>query len=483
MTAVVIPFANLQESGFDELGGASPAAVNIVVDGKGVVSKRPGIAAAADVYAGIVDAAGLEGIVVAGDGSVFAVAVGGAERAIYGITAASASALSGGVPPGGLRGSSRPMFAETEMLIVVAGGREVQRIDKSTLTSARLGGDPPKASHIVALSNRLLANDIFENRTRTRYSDVALGTTTYAGHEEWDMGGVGTSGYFTAEARPDDVVALAENTGEVFVFGTTTLQTFSPDPTTQFAPLSTLELGCGAPYSILKDDDSFWWMDSKRRIVKSGGRGYELQSEAIQRTLDGMTTSSDAYGFSVEDGFLDAHCWKFPTDGRTFVYQNGIGWGQWAGWANGNWVPLIVGAAATSPLDGTTFVATTTGRVGAFSLDAETDFGDPIVARVTTGYLNRDTDSMKLNKWVRLVLRRGDSGSTPGPQGTLRWRDRPGDAWAEIAVDFGSSGDREVELTFHALGAYRYRQWEFEFGESSRLTLVSATEEFEVLPV
>lgn len=483
MTEAAIPFANLQESGHDELGGASPTAFNVIVDGKGVVRKRPGIAAASGISSAVIESGGLDGIHIAKDGRVFAVGSAAGERAIYIVTSGGGAMLQGGVSPYGLRGLNVPVFAETEMLLVLAGGEEMQKVELATNQSARLGGPPPKASHVVALSNRLLANDVFENKTRARYSDVALGTTTYAGHEEWDLGGVGTSGYFTAEARPDDVVALAENTGEVFVFGTTTLQTFAPDQETQFAPVSTIELGCGAPYSILKDDEYFHWVDSKRRVVKSSGRGYEVESDAIQQTLDGMSTAADAYGFSVEDGFLDAHCWKFPTDGRTFVNQNGVGWGQWAGWANGNWAPLIVGAAATSPIDGTTFVATTTGRVGAFSLDATTDFGDPIVARITTGYINRDTSNQKHCRSVRLALRRGTSSSTPGPHGWLRWRDRPG-AWeGNIPVDFGSSGDREVVLHYPSLGVYRFRQWQFEFSGDDQVSLVSATEEFDVLPV
>jgi hypothetical protein len=484
MTSGPIPFTNLQESGFDELGGASPTAFNVVVDGKGVVSKRPGIQAATGVYSGVVDATGFDGAYVAQDGSVFATVGGGAERPIYRLSTVAAAALGGGLPPAGLRGSSRPVFAETEMLIVIAGGREMQKIEKAAFVSARLGGPPPIASHVISLSNRLLANDLQDDKTKVRYSDVALGTTTYAGHEVWSLGGVGTSGYFTAEVRPDEVVALADNTGEAWVFGQTTLQTFTADPETKFSPVSSIELGCGAPYSIVKDDDSFHWVDQKRRIVKSAGRGYEVESTSIQRTLDGMETTADAYGFQVADGFLDAMCWKFPTDGRTFVYQNGIGWGQWSGWSNttNNWTPLIVGAVAISPIDGTTLVATTTGRVGQFSLDATTDFGDPIVARITTGYLNRDTSDWKQNKWVKLALRRGDSGETPGPQGFLKWRDRPGEWTGQIPVDFGSSGDREIVLTYNALGVYQYRQWQFEFSGAGQVSLVSATEEFEVLP-
>ena len=478
-----VPFANFQESGLEELGGASPMAMNVVIDAKGVVTKRPGIRAAPGIYSGLVDANGINGIHVTKDGSVFAVGISGAERPIYRLTAGAAALVGSGLPPTGLRGSERPTFAETEMLLVIAGGREPQKVELATLTSSRLGGSPPISTHIASLSNRLLLNDIQNDKTKVRYSDVALGTSSFAGHEVWSLGGVGTSGYITAEARPDDVKAIVDNSGEIWVVGQTTIETFGPDPVTAFARISSMELGCSAPYSLAKYDDSYYWLDHKVRFVQSAGRGYQSISDPIQRTIDAIETTDDCFGYHVSLGFLDALAWTFPTDARTFVWQKDVGWGQWSGFSGGNWSRFIVDCLTLSPMNGRPIVGTTTGYVGELSLDAATDLGDAIVARVTTGYLNRGTDNLKLNKWVRVVLRRGESGLTPGPQGFLRWRDRPGDAWSEIALDFGSSWDREVELTFHALGTYRYRQWEFEFGESPRLTLVSATEEFEVLPV
>lgn len=481
MTAGPIPFANLQESSSDELGGASPNAFNVVVDQRSVVSKRPGIGPHASASSAVIEAGGLTGIYVTNDGTILVVGSAPGERAIYRVNAAGSVVLGGGVPPYGLRGTAHPVFAETEMLVLLAGGREIEKVVKSTLSPDRLGGTPPIASHIIVQSNRLLANDLVVDLTKIRFSDVALGDTTYAGHEVWSLGGVGTSGYFTAEARPDNVVALAENTGEVFVFGQGTLQTFSPDAATTFAPVATIEIGCGAPYSIVKVDGDFFWLDAKQRIVKSSGRGYEVISDAIQRTLESMETTADAFGYHVSIGFLDAMVWTFPTDGRTFVYQKDMGWGQWAGFASGVWSPMIANAVAISPLDGTTFAATSTGQVGAFSLDAATDLGGSIVASVTTGFINRDTDMRKHCKRVRLSLRRGTFGTTPGPQGFLRWRDRPG-AWeGEIPVDLGNSGETEIVVEYASLGVYRFRQWQFEFGGAAQIALVGATEEYDVL--
>ncbi len=486
MTAAEIPFANLQESGWDELGGASPQAMNVIVDGKKVVTKRPGIAESELATSALVDANGLDGIYATNDHVIYAVGSTIAERPIYHVSPGGSAMVSGGGVPFGLPGQSRPVFAETELLLVIAGGREMEKVVLSTDTSSRLGDPagtaPPLATHVVANNLRLLANDIFVDRTKVRYSDVAIGDVSYSGNEVWDLAGVGTSGYFTAEANPDDVVALGQTTGEVFVWGQTTTQLFAPDADLIYAPIATLELGMGAPYSSVKVDNDFVWLDPKRRLVKSDGRSFSVISGPIQKTLDAITTIDDCFGYRVTHGPLDAVVWTFPTDGRSFCLQVGSGWSQWMGWGS-NWTRFIVNGL-TQPLgQSNPLVCTTTGFVAELSLDSPTDLGEPVNAYVTTGYLNRDTDAIKHCLKIRLAFRRGNTALTPGPQAYVKWRDRPG-AWeGTIPVDLGSSGDTEIVVEFAALGVYRRRQWMFVFSGDTSLALVSAVEEFEVSDV
>lgn len=480
MTSAIIPFTNEQESGFEELAGSSPVAMNVIIDGKKVVSKRPGLTESDIATSTVVDVNGLDGIYVTNGGAIYTVGSTVAERPIYRVTSGGSIALSGGGTPNALPGHGRPVFAETELLLVLAGGREIEKVVLSTDASSRLAGDPPLATHVVANNLRLLANDVFVDKTKVRFSDIAIGDTSYAGNEEWDLAGVGTSGYFTAEAAPDDVVALGQTTGEVAVWGQTTTQVFGPDADLIYAPIATLELGMGAPYSAIKVDDAFMWMDPKRRFVRSDGRSFTVLSQAIQKTLDAITDVSDCFGYRVTQGPLDAVVWTFPSDGRSFCYQLGGGWGQWMGW-NGNWSRFIVNGLSQPLSQPNPLVCTTTGYVGELSLDSSTDFGEPVNAYITTGYLNRDTEAWKHCLKIRLALRRGNTSSSP--QAFVRWRDRPG-AWeGSIPVDLGSSGDTEIVLEYAALGVYRRRQWMFEFSGDSALALVSATEEFEVSDV
>lgn len=479
-TSAPIQFVPEQAPGFADIAGAAPVAMNVVVDGVGAVHRRPGVTTTALAASSVTIDSGVAGLFVAGDGDVIAVGQTGlnAQRDIYRVTSGSALKIGAGAPPYGLRGLLRPTFAETEMLILIAGGDGIQKIEKVGFASGRLAGSPPSATHVIVQSNRLLANDVAVDRTKVRYSDVALGTFTYQGHELWSTG-IGGAGYFTAEARPDNVQALAENTNEVFVFGTGTTQCFQPDPSLVFAPTSTIEVGLGAPYSVVKIDQKFLFMDQLRRFVVTDGRSFQVISQPVQRVLDEMATTSDCFGYRVTTGFIDTVVWTFPSDGRTFAFSKGQ-WSQWSGLSTSNgWAQFPVTAAATTPDTGKCLVGLSTGRIGELSQNANTDLGNPIVASVTTGYESRGTDSKKHCKAVRLALRRGLE--TTNPKALLSWRDRPGEWQQTVPVDIGASGDTEIVVTLRSLGTYRRRQWKFEFGGPETFVLASATEEFEVL--
>lgn len=474
-----LPFVNKQTSGQAEEAGGVSVAMNVVVDQLGAVYRRPGLTSASGVMPGVVDANGIIGVYKTLLGQLFAVGAAGPYRPIYLIDGTSALKLELGKPNASLAGTGRPVFAETEMLLVIAGGAELQKVELAGVLSARLGGTPPRATHVLANATRLLANDITSDKTKVRFSGQAQGTASYAGHEDWAF--TVTAGFFTAEGRPDPVVALGENTNEVLVFGSNTLQGFQPDAATVYAPLATREVGNSASYSVVKQDEDFFWLDHVRRFQMGGVRGQQEISGPIQRTLDNMEVVSDCYGGYLPLDFLDAIVWTFPTDGRTFAFQKGVGWGQWARWSNNNWAPLGITAWHNPQDGGPPLVGTSEGKVGTLSFDAATDFGQPIRASVRTGYVNRGTDARKWCRNVKLTLRRGTTPDPVGPQGFLRYRDDRGPWRDPIPVDLGASGDTELVVNLRSLGTYRRREWEFEYAGTEALVLASATEDFVVL--
>lgn len=527
MPTDLIPFGNLLETGYEEIAGGSPHAFNVIVDSRATMRRRPGITTYAGAPSSVIDSAGIYGLYVTNSGMLFAVGAK-AESNVYSVIATSAYNLSTNLR-NKVYGPGRPVFAETEMLLCITQGNEIKRVTHvdSTLPIDALGvpaGDavdppgvpavnfvtgttfasleqsppnvlaasgmnaiPPFATHVVSHASRLLANDSLIDKTKIRYSDLASGITDFSGHDTW-LPGPNTAGFFSTESDPDPVVSLATNTNDVFAFGARTLQIFSSDPTRVYATSAAIELGCSAPYSIVKRNQAFWWLDNKRRFVFSDGRSFdESIGNPIKPVIDTFTTVADCFGYLMVEGTTDAIVWTFPTAGRTFCYQPGVGWCEWAGWseAKNTWTALPITAHHNSVKDAVNIVGTSDGHIGKLTRGANSDLGTRIRAYVETGFLNRGTSSKKSTRAVRLTLRRGQTTGTTAPTGQLYWRDSLG-AWeGPLSVSLGAGGDVSTVIEFRSVGGpYRTRQWRFEFdGTSDELVLTAVEEDFTILNV
>lgn len=527
---LAIPFGPLLETSGEEISGAAPEAYNVIVDRRGALRKRPGIAA----YTGVapstaVDAAGVLGLylteqrvahtsgspTVSGThpGVLYAVgatvnASGGghnAGRNVFRIVGGSATLVGTGAAnedrlatPAAIASTRypRPTFAETEALLIIAGGAEIGKIDIRPETFSApnfttngdyhemsfLGGCPPLASHVFTNSSRICANDTQLDQTKVRYSDITQGIVDFTAHESWDPS-PGAAGFFTAEARADSVLACAENTNDIFLFGRTSLQLFAPDGNTTFAPSVTREVGCLAPYSPVKVDDRFCWLDHLTRFVISDGRQWEDVGQPIQGTLDALTNPSDCYGYRFSDSFADCVVFRFEADQETLVYQAGVGWARWAGHdaASDTFTMFPVLSHLLRPDGGLNVVGLEDGTICTLSLANETDLGEAIVAYVSTGFLDRDSDLLKETVAVYLSFKRTQALSE-GVVCFLDYRDTLGSDWQTLTVELGvDDGDMNPVIMLPALGTYRRRQWRFRFPDSAGLYLVRASERVRTL--
>lgn len=472
-----IDFGNSQSSGLEELSGAQRLAVNVVSQG-GTIRRRPGLALlpnGSEEYAD--EDLPISALHSTGGGVIYGVRGDSPTRQIFRSSAAGQMLSLSDVAQGDLPGRTRPIIAETEAALFFAGGRDLQKYVFGDPAASRVGGSPPHATHVLAHDSRVIVNDV-DVVTKFAYSSVAQGSS-FSGHEVWngaeDVGGI--SGDVYPQARPDAVVALAETLGEVVAFGQTTLQTYAPDSEDVLAPVTSLEVGCSAPYSVVRTDSNFAWLDNLRRIVLSDGKSITSLSDPIQDVLNSMETVDDCYGFRVFDGWLDCVVWVFPTDGRAFCFQRGSGWSLWGEGQNGATALSVAAHALNGDVN---WVGTTGGLLATLSKSSSTDLGQPIHAEAVTGFLDRGASRRKKCSAVRLTLRRG-AATTGEPHGYLYWRDNLGGWNAPLRVSLGKSGDQQTVVSFRSLGVYRRRQWRFVFSGTEELALVSAVEEYDIL--
>lgn len=472
MALEAIPIGAEQVTSGSALAGAQPLAMNVVRDTAGAIRRRPGLSVYGGGPTGAVSPDGIEALDVDAMGRLWAIS-SGVQKRLYRVTAGASAVQPGSVIPS--TPGARAIMVHTEGLLAMVSGGAPQKYLFSTGRVSALGGSPPDGTHIIAQSGRLLINNnAFPGQVW--FSGIATGGAT-EGHEQWTLG-EGNAGFFSAEARPDPVVAVAENTNEVFVFGRGTLQVFATDPQTVYAPGSTREHGCIAPYSVIKRDQSFAWLDHRRRFVVSDGRAVEPIGDPIQLQIDRLEDVSDCYGFRLRTGFAEALVWVLPSAGLAFAYSGG-GWAQWAGRAGDAYAPLNFGAAVHNQFDGNQVVATRDGLIGRFDEGANTDRGVEIKAELRSGFVSRGTETRKQCQAVFVTLRRGDADVTTAPVGWISWRDEPNGRWNRLPVSFGTAGRREAVVALRSLGIYRRRQWRWEFAGNVNLELVSMEEQYE----
>lgn len=470
-----IEIGPMQMSGHSALAGAAPVAINVVIDGAGAVSRRPGIAAHPD-YDSTVSTEPVIGLHVLPNGEYLTFA--GNLPGDYDVSRVASTGLR---KLADMTGSSRPVTVETEAAVMWSDGRRPNMVNLKTLKVESLGPNPPQASHLVANSSRILANDVVRQVTQLNYTAPSTGEST-AGHEVWNdiTNALGTASFVSAEANPEPVVALAANSNEVFAFKKTVATSFVPDASAIFSPASTREVGCSAPYSIISDDSAFAWIDQRRRIVHSDMRSVAVISDPIQRTLDEMVRVDDAWGFRFNQGYVDALVWQFPTDGRTFAYQKEIGWGQWMGQAAGMPVAFPVSSHVHDSGRRLNVVGTSDGQLGILTLDSQDDLGEPIGAHVQTGYISHETSQRKTCVALRVALERAKESTENSTVG-VSWRS-DGESWeGPIHIGMGKDSDRATTVELRSLGVYRRRQWRFSFHGPQTLTVASVEEEFQVL--
>jgi hypothetical protein len=487
MTVEQIPFGAPLASGLDPLTGASPSVINVIVDAGGTVRRRPGIRASSLAPSTAIDTE-ITSVHATLGGRVYATgAITSGLRPVYRVGATSTAAL-GTNSLSQLLGSAHPTVVETDSLLVWSAGDIPQKVVLSSDLCSRLQGnagrDPPKASHIAYAAAQLWANDA-DNPAYVFFSAPSIGTD-YGGHEIWSTGSInptyGESGVYLLSAKPDDVVAVAESTNEIFIFGESSLQVLAMTNLQDWA--SSHEYGCGARYSIIKVDERFAYIDQYRRFVVTDGRGVQDITGEIAKTLEDIETWDDCFGYRVQEREYDILVWTFPTDGRTFAYNlSGKHWAQWHGRAGGNWSRFKVNAHTVHQPTSQNLVGTTDGYVSELSASASTDLGDDIVAHVETGFRTHGTTAKKWCRSVRMTFKRGTTTGTSEPVAWLQWADEPGQWKEPRAVSLGVAGEVNPVVKLYSLGTYRQRAWRLIFSGSEELALIRADEEFEISEV
>ena len=151
--------------------------------------------------------------------------------------------------------------------------------------------------------------------------------------------------FASAEADPDNLVSSIVDHGQVWLFGTNSVEVWYNSGNIDF-PLQRIEgafneIGCAATFSVAKMDNSLFWLGSDRRgkgiVYRANGySGIRVSTHAVEWQIQQYSDIADAVAYTYQQDGHSFYVLSFPTANATWVYDVATqAWHERAGFING----------------------------------------------------------------------------------------------------------------------------------------------------
>ena len=288
----------------------------------------------------------------------------------------------------------------------------------------------------------------------------------------------------TAEARPGNLVAVADDHRELFLFkkDNTEIWTNTGNADFPFEPIPNafMELGCIAKDSVAKADNTVFWLANDMTVRRAEGyTPARVSTHAIENSISKMTNRSLAMALSHPHNGHLFYALSFPSDNMTFVYD--ITTGLWherqsngQEWRAQNYIYA----------NDTHYVSDNqSGKLGKLSGTVYEDFGDEHRVSVTSPPINSEGREIFFAR-LHVDFDMGQAATTgqgSTPYVMLQWSDDGGMTWSsEYWRSMGLIGDYKYRSVWHRLGSARSRVFRLTFSEPIPFTLIDAFAEVSV---
>lgn len=137
--------------------------------------------------------------------------------------------------------------------------------------------------------------------------------------------------FATAEGQPDNLVAILSDHREIFLFGTETIEVWYNSGASDF-PFERnqgafVEKGCGARYSVAKQNNTVYFIGSDLMVYQmTGYTPVRISTHAVEKTLKGVDLS-DAFAYTYQDEGHLFYVLTIPNRDITWCYD--ISTGAW----------------------------------------------------------------------------------------------------------------------------------------------------------
>jgi len=431
--------------------GRASVALNMMMDDAGNSVGRPGLSSFVTPVASLLTVNGDNRIVAMCAFREFLVLVDGNRRLFSVARDASYRDITGVRLPG----SATPTFLDLDgQRLIVCGGGSAIEWDGVGMTGPFAEGGSPDATHMVVAQKYILANNRGTDRVNFSRPESQL---------DWTGGE-----YFRAETNSDPILAMHQQWGRVFLFGSRSLDVYYNVGAAQgdFGREWSIPRGIAGSFAKVEANQALFFLGDDRKVYQLDNSSVpRVMSEPIGASLRSLTRPDDCVAHHIEAGGAHLVGWFFKTDKVAYLLDyvhstpSEPQWFEWSEWSGGVRVPMHIEAYAHQPMWNRSFCAGgLENRNVVYELDtgAYTDDGDPI--RRMRRFRIKD-DEGTVTVWS--VLFRVSCGTTAvtdstakGYEPELQMRVRKeGREWsATRRASLGKVGDTGIAVEYQRLG-------------------------------
>ncbi len=403
-------------------------------------------------------------------------------------------------------GAIRGMYALTDRLLVVAGGK-LYRIDKAGTTSQI--GDIAGVNRVTFADNSLhvmiIASSTYKytiaNNTLTKISgeeffgatDVTVidsrfvWTVPNSGRFQWS-GLLNTEttalSYATAETKSDNLVRTVTNSGQLWLIGEKTTEIWSStgDANMPFQRMSGafLPIGCIAKDSVCQFGQSLVWLTQTdaghgQVIMTQGYQAQRISNHAIESEIASYSRINDAFSFVYQENGHSFVLMTFPTAKKTWCFDAITGMWHERSYHN----PITSKqehhrAASYSFFMNMHLVGDRlNGKIYQLKQDSLTDDGAAILRERVTPVINPHGSRLIFDE-LELMAQVGQN-SNIDPQVIVDWSDDRGQTWSlSRQQSLGKIGQYANRVIFRRLGQSFGRVFRIRMSDPVRLVITGA---------
>lgn len=292
-------------------------------------------------------------------------------------------------------------------------------------------------------------------------------------------------------AFPDKVIGVVAIHREVWVIGDLTTEIWYDAGAAGFPfqemPGAIVEHGCGAKYSIAKQDLAVYWLskDQQGQGMVVRGQAYEakrISTHAIEEEFRKYSRIDDAIGMIYQQDGHVFYVLTFPTADKTWCFDEATGQWHERVWKDGNGQAHRHRMNCIASAYGKIVVGDhDNGNLYALDVDTYTDNGAPIERIRGFPHLLNDGKRMMFTRFVADMEVGADTGAIDGttaanpPVVSLRYSDTRGQSWGNrIQQTLGAAGEYYRQVQFQRLGMARDRVFELSWSVPTKTALNGA---------